>query len=84
MVERGFVHVGVPLEVQNPHLQKQLRYITTLSRSSKSQLARDLTRQAEAEHECAVETLDNVVRVGEMRVVRTLVEEFPQYGKLLK
>jgi len=83
MIERGFPHVGEPLTVWHPGLDEQLDRAPALSETGKARLARALTRQAVAEHECAVESLDDVVRTGELRVLHALVEEFPQYAKLV-
>jgi hypothetical protein len=81
--EHGFPHVGEPLKVWHPVLAKQLERARALTQTGKARLARALTRQAVAEHECARRRLDDVVRNGELRVVRALRKEFPQYAKLL-
>lgn len=81
MVEHGFTHVGLPLKVWHPGLDERLQRLPTLTEARKARLARALTRQAVAEHECALNTLDAVVRTGELRVVHALEQAFPQYAK---
>ena len=83
MKAHGFAHAGPPLKVWRPVLHVQRQRAPALTRTGKARLARALTRQAVAEHECARRRLDDVVRTGELRVVRVLAKEFPQYAKLL-
>jgi len=83
MLERGFPHVGEPLAVWNDGVAKQLDGATDLSAQRKAKLARVLTEQAVAEHECAVKHLDEVVRKRDLRVLQQLVKEFPEYRKLI-
>ena len=81
MANRGFAQVGSPLKVWRPDLEEQLAEAQTLGPAQTTRLARALTRQAVAEHQCAIGTLDDVTRAGELQVVHALAEEFPQYAK---
>jgi len=83
MRERGFPQVGEPLAVWNHGVAEQLDGATHLSAQRKAKLARVLTKQAVAEHECAVKHLDDVVRKRDLRVLQQLVKEFPEYRKLI-
>lgn len=83
MRERGFPQVGEPLEVWNQAVAQQLDGATDLSAQRKAKLARVLTEQAVAEHDCAVKHLDDMVRKRDLRVVQQLVKEFPEYRKLI-
>jgi hypothetical protein len=83
MRERGFPQVGEPLDVWNQAVAQQLDGATHLSARRKARLARVLTEQAVAEHECAVKHLDDVVRKRDLRVVQQLVKEFPEYRRLI-
>ena len=83
MKAHRFPDVGAPLKVWRPRLDEELQRAAALPRARKARLVRALTRQALAEDDCARRRLDDVVRSGELRIVRALVKDFPQYAKLL-
>lgn len=87
MRQRGFPEVGSPLSVWNPRLQEDEEMATlrlgTVSSQRRAELARLLTEQALAEHDCAVKHLDAANRQGELKAVQELVEEFPEYRRLV-
>jgi hypothetical protein len=80
MVGQGFRDIGSPLKVWRPGLEGRLTRIQTLGVAQSGRLSRALTRQALAEHECALGTFDDVLRIAELRVVHALLEEFPRYS----
>lgn len=83
MLERGFSDVGDPLAVWSPKLQRQVSIAMSLSPKARSHLARALTKQALAEHDCAAEDLDSVVRRNDQKVLEQLLTEFPEFARLV-